>query len=71
MPLLLEKETHLLRRCFFEVQDEVGLGRHEEAYHRACWLWFEENRVPVVSKVPHRLLLRGDEAHVLFPDFVA
>ena len=70
MPLLFEQETHLLRRCFFEVQNEVGLGRHEEAYHQACVMWFGEHGVPVVSKMPHRMLLRGDEAHTLFPDFV-
>ena len=70
MPLLFEKETHLLRRCFFKVQNEVGLGRHEAAYHRACVMWFEEHRLPVVSKAPHRLLLRGDEANILYPDFV-
>ena len=70
MSLLFEQETYLLRRCFFEVQNEVGLGRHEQAYHRACVLWFEEHQVPVVSKLPHRLLLRGEVAHTLFPDFV-
>ena len=70
MSLLFEEETHLLRRCFFEVQNEVGRGRHEQAYHQACVLWFQEHRVPVVSKMPHRLILRGDEAHILFPDFV-
>gem|GEM_PF-5234277 len=26
--------------------------------------------MPVVSKVPHKLLVRGDEAHILDPDFV-
>jgi len=70
MPLLFEQGTHLLRRCYFEVQNEVGLGRHEEAYHHACVLWFDEYRVPVGSKMPHRLLLRGEEAHPLFPDLV-
>jgi GxxExxY protein len=70
MPLQFEKETYLLRRCFFEVQNEVGKGRREEAYHRACELWFQEHRLPVVSKAPHRLFLRGEEALCLFPDFV-
>jgi GxxExxY protein len=71
MALLFEEETRLLRRCFFDVQNEVGKGRQEEAYHRACVLWFENHRLPVVSKLPHRLMLRGEEAHSLFPDFVA
>jgi GxxExxY protein len=71
MELLYEDETHILRRCFFDVQNEVGLGRHEEAYHRACRIWFAENDVPVASKLPHRVMLEGEEAHLLFPDFVA
>ena len=70
MSLLFEEETHLLRRCFFDVQNEVGTGRQEEAYHQACMLWFAEHRLPVVSKLPHRLIVRGEEAHSLFPDFV-
>ena len=70
MPLLFEEETHMLRRCFFEVQNDVGRGRHEEAYHRACVLWFKEHQLPVVSKTPHRLLVRGEEAHILLPDFI-
>lgn len=71
MTLLFEQETHLLRRCFFDVQNEVGLGRHEEAYHQACVLWFAQHQVPVVSKMPQRLFVRGDEAHIVIPDFIA
>src|SRR5688500_5362697 len=71
MCLLFEDKTHLLRQCFFDVQNEVGLGRHEHAYHQACKIWFAEHRLPVVSKPPHRLLIEGEEAHVLHPDFVA
>src|SRR5580692_1800649 len=70
MSLVFEEKTHMLRRCFFEVQNEVGKGRQEEAYHQACVLWFREHGLPVASKLPHRLLLRGEEAHSLFPDFV-
>src|SRR5688572_19990332 len=69
--LEFEEETYLLRQCFYEVQNEVGRGRHEEAYHRACALWFAEHHVPVVSKLPHRLLIAGQEAHCLYPDLVA
>lgn len=71
MPLEFEEETRLLRQCFFEVQNEVGTGRQEEEYHQACVLWFEEHEVTVVSRLPHRLMLRAEEAHCLFPDFVA
>jgi GxxExxY protein len=70
MVLELERETFLLRRCFFEVQNEVGIGRQEEAYHQACVLWLRREGLPVVSKPPHRLMLRGEEAHRMFPDFV-
>ena len=31
MAIVLEDKTHRLRRCFFDVQNEVGLGRDEEA----------------------------------------
>jgi len=70
MSLAFERETFLLRQCFFEVQNEVGRGRHEEAYHRACALWFRDRGLPVVSKQPNRLHLRNEEAACLFPDFV-
>ncbi len=70
MALIHEEYTEILRRCFFEVQNEVGLGRQELAYHTACRLWFEEHRVPVTSKPPHRLMLDNEIAHTLFPDFV-
>jgi len=70
MPLEYEEETYILRRCFFDVQNEVGLNRKEEAYHQACVLWFREHGVPVASKPPHRLMLKGELAHSLFPDFV-
>lgn len=70
MTLMLEEYTHALRRAFYDVQNEVGLGRQEEAYHQALKLWFAENSLPVGSRVPHRLLLNGVEAHALFPDFV-
>lgn len=71
MNLLYEENTQILRRCFFEVQNEVGLGRQEHAYHQACKIWFEERRLPVLSKPPLRLFLDRAEAYAIFPDFVA
>lgn len=68
--MLHEEYTYTLRQGFYAVQNEVGLGRQEEAYHQACRLWFAENQIPVASKPPHRLLLDGEEAYVLYPDFV-
>ena len=38
MALIYQSQTQLLRRCFFDVQNEVGLGRQEEDYHQACKL---------------------------------
>ena len=70
MELMHAEQTELLRRAFYDVHNEVGLGRQEEAYHQALKLWFADNSLPVASRPPHRLSLRGVEAHVLFPDFV-
>jgi len=70
MPLALENETYLLRQCFFDVQNEVGTGRQEEAYHRACEIWFRNRNLPVLSRGPHSLLLKSEEVIRLFPDFV-
>jgi len=68
--MLHEQYTYSLPQCFFAVQNEVGLGRQEDAYQKGCCLWFSENQVPVVSKPPHPLLLDGEPAYVLYPDFV-
>jgi len=70
MSLLYEDKTELLMRCLFDVQNEVGLGKREEAYHRACKLWLDESAVPYRSKPPHHLYLAGQKAHTLYPDFV-
>ncbi len=71
MRLLHEQNTRTLIRGFFEVHNEVGLGRHEEAYQRAYELWIEENGLPVLSKPAVPLYVAGREAIILYPDFVA
>jgi len=71
MNLLYEDKTEILRRCFFDVQNEVGLGRQEECYHQAYVICLKQLGVPYRSKPPHNLLLGGEVAHTLFPDFVA
>ncbi|MBI2478674.1 MAG: GxxExxY protein, partial [Planctomycetia bacterium] len=71
MTLEYEDQTRLLRRCFFDVQNEVGLGRQEEGYHQACVICFQQHGVPFRSKPPHHLMIAGQVAHTLFPDFVA
>lgn len=70
MTLIYEEYTKLLRRCFFDVQNEVGLGRREEGYHQACVVWLQQCGVPFQSKPPHKLMLNGEVAHTLFPDLV-
>lgn len=65
------EKTEQLIRGFFEVQNEVGLGRAEEAYQRAYEIWASERGIPVLSKPRLRLTLRDQEVLVLYPDFVA
>jgi GxxExxY protein len=69
--LIYEEKTEILRRCFFDVQNEVGLGRQEEDYHSACKMWGSNHTVPLTSKQPHPLSFHGQVALTLFPDLVA
>lgn len=69
--MIFEKETALLRKGLFEVQNGVGPGRHEEIYHQAMLLWMESQKIPYASKVPHPLLFGEEVAHTLYPDLVA
>jgi GxxExxY protein len=71
MDLLYRAETEQLIRGFFEVQNEVGLGRHEQAYHQAYTIWAVEQSLPISSKLPVPLRIAGREAIVLYPDFIA
>lgn len=66
---MYESQTGAIRRCLFDVHNDVGVGRDEEDYHKALVLCFRENEIPFVSKQPLPLLLYGKEAHRLFPDF--
>ena len=70
MALVYEKQTGILQRCFFDVQNEVGAGRQERAYQNGCELWMEEHGVPFSAQPSHHLLLHGQIAHTLRPDFV-
>ena len=71
MPLVYRDRTEQLIRGFFVVQNEVGLGRDEEAYHQAYAIWSKEEGLPVLSKPKVALLVSNMEAHKLYPDFVA
>ncbi len=69
--MIYEEKTALLRKGFFEVQNQVGLGRNEEAYHKAMTLWLERENIPYVSKKPHAIDFLGKRAHTLYPDLIA
>ena len=70
MALLYEDLSEQLIAGFFEVQNEVGLGRHEQAYHAAYEMWVQEQKLPVRSKPGVPLCVGGREAIVIYPDFV-
>jgi hypothetical protein len=69
--MIYEEKTALLRGGLFDVQNEVSLGRREEAYHQAFHAWLEGAAIPCRSKAPHPLMLAGEVAHTLCPEFVA
>ena len=71
MSIVSEDKTYRLRRCFFDVQNGVGLGRDEEPYHQAIVHWLDQHQVPYRSKQPHWLALGGRPVHCLIPDLVA
>lgn len=68
--MILEQETKVLRGGLFEVQNEVGLGRQEEAYQRAYEIWLLNRGVAFRSKPPQPPLYRDEVAYTLFPDIV-
>jgi len=68
--MIYEDQTALLRKGLFDVQNEVGLGRREEVYHKAMALWLKREKIPYTSKEPHPLLFDSEIAHTLYPDFV-
>jgi len=70
MEMIYKNKTGLLIKGLFDVQNEVGLGHAEEAYHQAYKVWLEEHNIPFTSKAPHELTVNGDIAYILFPDFV-
>lgn len=70
MALILSQQTSLLRRCFYDVQNTVGLGHSEAVYHRAVCRWLTENSVPFASRLPQKLEVSGRVAHVCYPDLI-
>ncbi|MEX2608274.1 MAG: GxxExxY protein [Kiritimatiellia bacterium] len=70
MKLIHEDISYRIRGGLFDVQNEVGLGRDEEMYHKAFASWLCEHEIPFYSKPRHELRLFDTIAHVLYPDFV-
>ncbi len=70
MAFIYEEKTAVVRECLSKVHRDVGVGRHEKAYHRALEICFNDNDVPFLSKPQHSLYLDGKIVHVLIPDFV-
>jgi GxxExxY protein len=68
--MIYEQETALLRKGLFEIQNQIGLGRYEEHYHKAFCLWLQQEHIPFSSKQPHPLLLDEETAYILYPDIV-
>jgi GxxExxY protein len=60
-----------LRRCLFDVHNEVGIGYPEEAYHRAFLACCERRGVPLSSKESGRLHHRGNLVHTFQYDILA
>jgi GxxExxY protein len=68
--MIYRDKTELIRKGLFAVQNDVGLGRSEDVYHRAFCLWLDEAKIPFFSKRAHHIMLDDQIAHTLFPDIV-
>lgn len=71
MSLIFEEQTRLLRRCFFDVHNEVGVGYPEEAYHRAFVACCGKRKIPISSKQTGHLRHRGTLVHTFQYDLLA
>ena len=71
MALIFEDQTRILRRCLFDVHNEVGVGYPEEAYHRAFVACCRKRGIPISSKQGGRLDYRGKPVHTFQYDVLA
>lgn len=60
----------LLQVMFPEVQQEVGLGRRQDVYQRACSIWLERQGIPFVVRPVRQLLLGSMVVAEVAPDLV-
>jgi GxxExxY protein len=70
MPLIDEEFTYELRGCFFDVQNQVGFGLPEEAYHQGLIRALAARGIPAKSKELIRLMYMDQRAVELIPDFI-
>lgn len=68
--LLNEEDTQRLIGGFFDVHNEVGLGRDEKAYHLALGHWLTEEKIPFDYKPKVPILFEGETVLDLYPDLV-
>jgi len=71
MALIFEDRTRILRRCLFDVHNEVGVGYPEEAYHRTFVACCRKRGIPISSKQGGQLHHRGKLAHTFQYDVLA
>ncbi len=50
MALMFADKTRWLRRCFFDVHNQVGVGYPEEAYHRAFLACCQRRGISILSR---------------------
>ena len=69
MALLEESLTKVIKGCFYDVQNEVGLGFDEEAYHQGLIRAFTQKGLRFRSKEPVPVMYRGKGVTTFEPDF--
>lgn len=71
MSLMFEDQTRVLRRCFFDVHNEVGAGYPEEAYHRAFVACCQKRGLAISSKQSGQLNHHETLVHTFQYDVLA
>ena len=69
MELVENELAAAIKGCFYDVQNEVGLGLPEEAYQQGLIAAFAERGLPVLSKNEVWLAHRGRRVVKFLPDF--
>ncbi len=69
MELVEEELTAAIKGCFYDVQNQVGLGLPEEAYQQGLIAAFAARGIPALSKEEVWLDYRGRRVVKFLPDF--